>query len=78
MAEFLEHKRVLFMKIIYTSSKAANSTFLKETVKNDIDSLAASQIQEISWNKHRAISTNVYCLKYLGIDAFCLFLSVFM
>lgn len=54
-----------FQEVIYPSSPLSN-----ESVKDDIDSLPVTQIQEVGRDKHRATPTGIYRLKYLRIVAF--------
>jgi hypothetical protein len=45
-------RRVLFRKVINPSSRAANRSFSDEAVQDDMNCLAAAQVQEIRRNEH--------------------------
>lgn len=57
-------------KMLITTSTSSNGSFSIESVKNNIDSLSAAQIQEVRRTKYSAISTHVYILEDLIINAF--------
>ena len=57
-------RRVLFRQVINPSSKAANRSFSDEAVQDDINCLAAAQVQEIRRNEHGTTATAMNGGKY--------------